>query len=160
MWSFTLFLESNMKKFIYVVAVLGLCAAMVPLGSTQQPNDALARIMKEKLKNSQIIMEGLALADYVKIRKGADELIQLSKTAEWMVHKTPRYEVYSNDFRRAAETIYQKAKDQNIDGVALAYVDMTLSCVRCHQYVREIRDARAPGGTRPTLVSELIPGVE
>jgi hypothetical protein len=37
----------------------------------------------------------------------------------------------------------KKAKDKNIDGVALAYVDVTLSCVRCHEYVREHRrDAR------------------
>jgi hypothetical protein len=103
-------------------------------------------ILEDKLKNAQVLMEGMALADYGKIRRSADELIQLSKTAEWMIHKTPRYEVYSNDFRRAVETIYQKAKDQNIDGVALAYVDMTLSCVRCHQYVRELREVLAPFG--------------
>jgi len=146
-----------MKKYIFAILVLGLSAALVPLGSGQQPNDGLARIMKEKLKNSQLVMEGMALADFAKIRKGADELIQLSKTAEFMVHKTPRYEVYSNDFRRAAETIYQKAKDQNIDGVALAYVDMTLTCVRCHQYVRELRQARGPLGTPPNPLAQLVP---
>jgi hypothetical protein len=26
----------------------------------------------------------------------------------------------------------------------LAYVEMTLSCVRCHQYVRDPPDVRAP----------------
>jgi len=138
-----------MKKVIYIVLVLGLAAALVPVGNSQPANRDLARIMKDKLKNAQLVMEGMALADFAKIRKSSDELIQLSKTAEWMVHKTPRYEVYSNDFRRAAETIYEKAKDQNIDGVALAYVDMTLTCVRCHQYVRELREARVPLGIQP-----------
>jgi len=47
----------------------------------------------------------------------------------------------SNDFRRAAETMIQQAKAKNTDGIALAYVDMTLSCVRCHKYVREVRMA-------------------
>ena len=34
-----------------------------------------------------------------------------------------------------------KAKAKNIEGVTLAYFEMTMSCVRCHTYVREIRDA-------------------
>jgi hypothetical protein len=29
----------------------------------------------------------------------------------------------------------------------LAFQDLTMSCVRCHQYLREIRDARAPSVT-------------
>ena len=52
--------------------------------------------------------------------------------------------MHSNEFRRAAETIVQKAKDKNLDGVALAYLDMTMTCIRCHRYVREVRDARLP----------------
>jgi len=133
-----------MRKYIYALLILGLAVAFVPMGNSQPANPGVARLMKDKLKHAQVLMEGMALADYGKIRRSADELIQLSKTEDWMVLKTPRYEVYSNEFRRSVETIYQKAKDQNIDGVALAYVDMTLSCVRCHQYVREVRQARAP----------------
>jgi len=137
-----------MKWFIHVMLVAAMAAVLVPVGSSQPPNRELKQLMKDKLRNAQVLMEGMALSDFAKIRKSADELIQLTKTEAWMVHKTPRYEVRSNEFRRAVETIYQKAKDQNIDGVALAYVDMTLSCVRCHQYVRELREVRAP--FRPT----------
>ena len=49
------------------------------------------------------------------------------------------------------------------DGVALAYVEMTLSCVKCHQHTRELRDARlrtAPdvfGGPRD-VAAVLAPG--
>jgi hypothetical protein len=60
------------------------------------------------------------------------------------MQKTPRYEMHSNEFQRAAETLIRKAKDKNIDGTSLAFFEMTMSCVRCHQYVREIRDARLP----------------
>ena len=142
-----------MKKFLFPLCVLTLVAVLVQTGSTQPANPGLARLMKDKLKNAQILMEGMALADFVKIRRSADELIQLSNSAEWMVHKTPRYELYSNEFRRAVETIHAKAKDKNIDGVALAYVDMTLSCVRCHQYVRELREARAPFAPQPIAIA-------
>ena len=68
--------------------------------------------------------------------------------------KTPRYELHSNEFRRAAEAIVQKSKEKNIDGVALAYVDMTLTCVRCHDYVREVRETRLPAKRQaPTFLS-------
>jgi len=115
--------------------------ALDQLGSeAQQPG----KLMQEKLSNSKMLLEGIALADFDKINRSAETLIQLSKTADWFVYKTPRYELHSNEFRRAAETILQKAKDKNLDGATLAYFDLTMTCVRCHQYVREVRDARAP----------------
>ena len=102
------------------------------------------QLMMEKLTNSQKLLEALALAKYDKIVTSAEELRRLSTQAEWMgTHKSPRYEVFTNEFRRAVETMAEKAKAKNIDGVALAYVDMTMTCVRCHQFVRETRDARA-----------------
>jgi hypothetical protein len=50
--------------------------------------------------------------------------------------------VHSNDFRRSADSIVQAAKAKNLDGAALAYVDMTLTCVRCHKHVRKVRETR------------------
>ena len=97
-------------------------------------------LMAAKLKNAQTLLEGLALDDFDKIQKSAEELMQISKAVEWTVFKTPEYEVQTNNFRRAVETIIAKAKAKNIDGATLAYVDMTISCVRCHQHCREVRN--------------------
>lgn len=101
----------------------------------------LSQLMADKLRAAQKLMEGIALADYDKITKSSDDLIRISNSAEWFALKTPRYELHSNEFRRSAEVIAQKARAKNLDGVTLAYVDMMMSCVRCHQYVREVRDA-------------------
>jgi cytochrome c556 len=133
-----------MKKIIFAAVILALAGLLSPEGSSQPQNPNLAKVMKEKLRNSQIMLEGMALQDFAKIKRSADELLQLSKTAEWMAFKTPRYEMQNNEFRRAVETIYQKAKESNMDGVALAYQDMTMACIRCHRYVRELREARGP----------------
>ena len=129
-----------MRTIALGLALLTLATVLLPAAG-QPANPNLAKIMKEKLHHSQALLEGMALEDFAKIRRSADELIQLSKTAEWMVFKTPRYELHNNEFRRAVEVVYSKAKDKNIDGVALAYVDMTMACIRCHRYVRELRDA-------------------
>jgi len=102
------------------------------------------KLMIEKLKRAQTLLEGLASNDFDKIGDSAQELIRISKAAEFAAHKTPMYEVHTNNFRRAAETIVQKAKDKNLDGATLAYVDMTVTCVRCHQHCREIRDTSLP----------------
>ena len=126
--------------FVCFAIVLG-----TPWTSTAQNKPSnLNKLMLEKLTSSKVLLEGIALADFHKISGSADKLIQLSKTAEWFVFKTPRYELHSNEFRRAAENIVQKANDKNLDGVTLAYFDLTMACVRCHRYVREVRDARAP----------------
>jgi hypothetical protein len=100
--------------------------------------------MRAKVTSSHSLLDGLALADFAKVRRSAEELIRLSNTADWVILKTPQYDLHSNEFRRAAEFIVEKAKAKNIDGVALGYGDLVRSCVRCHQYVREVRQARLP----------------
>ncbi len=130
-----------MRRFFPLVLgllLLGLCAP----AATPAPQPKVNKIMMEKLKSSQALLAGIATSDFNRISSNADELIQLTKREEWQVIKTPRYVMYSNEFRRTAENIIQKAKAKNIDGVTLAYFEMTMSCVRCHQYVREVREAR------------------
>ena len=128
-----------MRIVLFSLAALLLLTRSGP--SADKPKlDLRSKLMAEKLKNSQTLLEGLALNDFEKIKDSAQELIRISKAAEWSAYKTPMYEVHTNNFRRAAETIIQKAKDKNIDGATLAYVDMTVTCVRCHQHTREIRD--------------------
>jgi hypothetical protein len=104
----------------------------------------LNQLMIDKLQNAQKLLEGIALGKFDKIEKHANELVRISKTAEWLAQKTPRYEQFSSEFQRAAEEIAKKARAKNMDGVTLAYFDLTKSCVRCHQHLREVRDARLP----------------
>jgi hypothetical protein len=99
----------------------------------------LNELMRRKLENSQKVLEGIVLSDFDKIARHANELIAISKQAEWQVLKTPEYESYSNDLRRNAEVLIQHSKEKNLDGTVLAYVDLTLTCVKCHKHVREAR---------------------
>jgi gamma-glutamylcysteine synthetase len=143
---------SNRSRRLFAVAL-----SMLLLGSIGWEVYAQVRqqqLMIEKLQHAQKLLEGIALAKYDKIERHAEELIRISKTAEWLAHKAPRYEKFSNDFQRSAEEIVKKAKAKNMDGVTLAYFDLTNSCVRCHQHIREVRDARLPG-VSPDAVASL-----
>jgi hypothetical protein len=132
-----------MKQLPLILTVAGLLAAVPTMSGHAGAQDTVKMLMTKKLENSQKILEGLAIGDFDKIGKHADELIRISKAVEFRVLKTPQYEVYSNDFRRNAEALAQMANGKNLDGAALAYVELTLSCVKCHKHVREVRMARA-----------------
>jgi hypothetical protein len=104
------------------------------------PKSAQAKLMAAKLKHAQALLEGLAVNDFKKITNSADELLAISQKAEFSARKTKEYELQTLVFRRALDDINRKAKEKNLDGAALGYVDLTLTCVRCHQYTREAAD--------------------
>lgn len=146
-----------MKRFRkYVLVVLALFVAG-SLANDIYAQIRLQRLMIEKLHAAQKLLEGIALGKTAQIEKQADELIRISKTAEWLENKEPRYQQFSNDFTRAAETIVRKAKAKNLDGATLAYFDLTMTCVRCHQHVREIRDARGPALPGVNALAAMAP---
>src|SRR5262249_58123833 len=131
-----------MKRRLGGGVMLGLAVGRWGFASQDKKGSALSELMQKKLKNAQLVLEGLALGDFAKITRSAETLIQITKTEEWQVLKNPRYEMHTNEFRRAAENLVQKARDKNLDGAAFAYVELTMSCVRCHQFVRDVRDVR------------------
>lgn len=106
--------------------------------------DAKADLMKKKLALAQKILDGLAMEDFEKIKSGADDLITVRQQAAFMVGKTAKYEVFANDFQKHLEEIQKGAKKKNVEAAALGYVEMTLTCVRCHQYVRDEKIGAAP----------------
>ena len=122
----------------------------------KKKDEKLTELMKKKLQHAQKVLEGIALNDFATIEQNAEDLIAVSKKAEWKVIKTPQYEVYSNEFRRAAENMIEKAKAKNTDGVALAYVEMTLSCVSCHKHVREVRSTRNDPDQAPWITRDAV----
>lgn len=128
-----------MRRLMVVIAAFSLL--MVGVSHSQTPRTRIFRkLMQQKLKSSQQVLEGLALADFKKVKEGAEELLHISSTEEWFAYKTKEYKLFSNEFRRAAEKLVQRAKAKNLDGTALSYVELTMTCVRCHQYVREQKD--------------------
>ena len=95
-------------------------------------------VMQRKLTHAHNVLIGLALPDFDKVTTGADELAACAREASWRVLKTPKYERYSDEFLRTLDDLKAAAKKKNVDAAALAYVDMTLTCVKCHQHARDV----------------------
>ena len=140
--------ETQMKTpgWCATALVTALVFLLVGVGRTDEkpkPKDEPKKlpVMQRKLTHSQHILEGLAKKDFDKIGRGADGLIECVNEAGWKLNESERYKIYSDDFRRRAENLKKASKDKNIDAAALGYVDITLTCVRCHEFLRA--DARA-----------------
>lgn len=101
--------------------------------------DKVAGFMRAKLMHSQNVLEGLTTEDYDLIAKGAQELALASLDSNWHVLQTEDYARQSAEFRRACGLLGDAAKAKNLDGAALAWMDVTLKCVQCHKYVRDER---------------------
>lgn len=101
-------------------------------------------VMQRKLTHAQKLLEGLAMADFAKLDSAADELLMCAKEASWRAANSAKFETHSNSFVKNLEAIKKAAKAKNADAAALAYVDMTLTCVKCHQQVREEGIGLAP----------------
>ena len=127
--------------------VLPCCALLTAAGvywvssphaaTAQQPGTApRAAFMRLKLEPVKDVLEGIALEDFDRITAAATRIHALSLDESWMVIQTDEYRRQSDEFRRAVKLMVDAAKDKNIDGATLGYMQMTLNCVRCHRQLR------------------------
>jgi len=96
-----------------------------------------AEIMAAKVKHSQVLLDALAREDFKRIKQEAAALVRISDAAEFLnARKTDEYRLQAATFRESVVTMADKAEAKNMDGVLLAYLDMSTRCVKCHQYTR------------------------
>lgn len=130
------------KPLLLTCIVLAIASVWAAIGLSQQtrPN-AVKEFMRAKLDHSQKVLEGLAVEDFDMIAKNSQAMSLLSQASNWQVLETPEYLRQSKDFQHTAEAVRDAAKKKNLDGAALAYVELTMKCVNCHKYVRGMRMA-------------------
>jgi cytochrome c556 len=81
----------------------------------------------------------------------------MSQAAEWHVFDTPEYREDSAEFRAKCRQLLKAADEQRTDAAALSYVQVTLSCVRCHQHMREKRVAASDANRRAAGIAAIDP---
>ncbi len=101
-------------------------------------------VMVRKLTHAQKVLEALAREDYDLLRTHADGLAACVKDATWRINDSEQYLMFSNDFAREAASLQKAAKDRRGDAATLAFIDMTLTCVKCHRYLRDEGIAQVP----------------
>lgn len=92
--------------------------------------------MKKKLEYSERILEGLVQEDFDMIAKNARAMNSLSQFESRARGRTAGYRTQLRIFRFANEELIHQAEQERVDGAAVAYMQLTLSCVNCHKLIR------------------------
>ncbi len=120
-------------------AVLSLVLCIQAYTAPKKPkNDkpALRAFMRTKLEASQQILEGLCTENFGLIGTGADSLKKIGSAEEWRISNDATYSQRSAEFIRVAERLKKAADEKKTDGVALTWIEATMSCIECHRWVR------------------------
>ncbi len=123
--------------FVFLVLVAaGVALAAAPVGGPKKPPEQGNAFMQLKVKSAEMVLAGIAVKDFERIETGAAALVRLSKKTEFQMGSIPGYDQHNANFRRTAEELVRHAKNKNLDGAALAYIQLTRNCVECHKELR------------------------
>ena len=122
-----------------------------------QDRSGLRQFMRKKLELSQGVLKGLTTEDYDLIVQNAKDMRALSEDSQWRVSPNINYLRLSNEFQALTDELQKKASAKNLDGAALAYVEITLNCVKCHKLVREEKLVLRDLPTDPSLLLDATP---
>ncbi|WP_372724354.1 hypothetical protein [Novipirellula sp.] len=139
-----------MKTLFWVIASL----VLLPVSFAQEPSSTATEIveseekpldfwMEKKLEYSTAILRGLAMQDFDTIQANAQKMRILNTMEGFVRSRNKEYRKHVNTFEFVTDELIKQSKRKNIDGVTLAYNHLTVSCVRCHQSLREDGDSEA-----------------
>lgn len=120
-----------------------LCGILIAAGlvgfacGDEQPVKKPSVWMRTKLEHSRKVLEGLAMEDFDTIAGSARSMNNLSELEKHVRANAPGYRVQLQFFRAANEELIKQADKKNLEGCALAFHQLTLSCVNCHKALRD-----------------------
>jgi cytochrome c556 len=126
------------------LTVLALGAILVlAAGHSSAQNPTLKAAMRNKLVNTQQLLEAVVTADYPAIGRSVDALSQISETeiASWQVGAQPEYRKQAMQFVSSVQALHEAAANKDLDAVLMGYTALVSSCIRCHVHVRRMRTA-------------------
>jgi hypothetical protein len=98
--------------------------------------------MRKKLEYSQNILAGITSADLDKVVANAEAMRKLSAIEGFLHGQTPGYRTQLHIFEESADEIIRQGKKDNVEGAALAFTQLTISCVNCHKQLRELQQPK------------------
>lgn len=137
-----------MKSRLRLVALVAcglLLASIHPTAAQDKPGieqEKASAWMKQKLELSQNILSGLTMGDWDAVELNAQRMNIVNYLEKWIAADKPQYTEYKRQlsyFELANREILRQAKAKNIEGATLAYNQLNISCVQCHQVVRDAK---------------------
>ena len=120
------------------IVILVALSATTTLG--QSP--ATARVMREKLGHSQKILEAILTSNFGLLERESAALARATKDPAWTVLRGPEYLRQSEAFLKSLGELDAAATERDLDAAVERYTALTMTCFRCHRYMKDQRIAR------------------
>jgi hypothetical protein len=124
------------------LVAVALMAVLAGSACGAEEEEKMSFWMKKKLAYTEGILVGLTSEDFEAIGKNARSMNALGYFEKWVRAGSAEYSSQLKIFKNANERLIRMADEENLDGAALAYVQLTLSCVNCHKVVRDRGEAK------------------
>lgn len=98
---------------------------------------ATKALMFQKLSHTQLILQSLMIGDNKNLLKSLEQLKNLAVATTWYKNDNEVFQRYSSNFREAIDKMTEYQKKGNQEGVSMAYIQLTLSCMNCHEKIRD-----------------------
>ena len=92
--------------------------------------------MRKKMEYSQAILKGMATGDFEAIQLNASRMRLLNKVEGFVRKRNPSYRWHIRVFERTTSQLADHAKAENLPGVTLAFNQLVVNCVNCHNSIR------------------------
>ena len=120
-------------------SVIGTLIALLGMDLATAQTEGVGGMMRQKLSYAQAILEGVTTENYNKITDNTAAMLAVTRRAEWNAIDRYEYVAFSMAFRQAVNELTDAARRQSADGVAYSYLQMTMACVSCHRYWRDVK---------------------
>ena len=117
----------------------GLLALVAGHGSAQPPKPS---VVSDSLPipSEKEAMKAKREHAHDALRRNAEVLVGIAQMRVFIAgYKTEEYQFQVKVFKHAADDLLAAAKAKNPDAAALAYSDMTRTCVKCHTHFRGMK---------------------
>jgi hypothetical protein len=136
----TRFLAFAAAGLIALIAGHGLAQPPKPDTSDSLPIPPESEAMKAKRQHAHAILDALTAGDYDALRRNAEVMKLIADMRVFAsAYKTDEYRYQAQVFKHAADDMLKAAKAKNRDAAAMAYGDMTRTCVKCHEHFRGVK---------------------
>ena len=125
-----------MNKHVSISLAVMIAMATTAALVTSQTDATTKTLMKAKTAYAHRLLDAVVQEDFDVIRDQAFRMKAVAETADWNTAESPQFVRETESFIRATDRLFQAAKQNNGDAAALAYMEVTLSCVHCHRYLK------------------------
>lgn len=95
--------------------------------------------MDQKMRLSSKALESLAMGDFDQMAASAEFMLGLNKIESFWRRgeQAKEYRAQLDQFALANRRLIRAARKENIEAATLAFNQLTVSCVSCHQHLRD-----------------------